>query len=100
MTCWSLRSATARLRCAYWHDLDWRADLPAEREIEGFGKVPNPYLDPEPEMRDFDGNEKHVQHTWSVSGTYLNVQGWDKQLVLKVYSEQRAQYVARQEGVS
>ncbi|MGH3203511.1 MAG: hypothetical protein ACRDP5_15870 [Streptosporangiaceae bacterium] len=80
----------------YWYDLDWRADLPARREIKGLGRVPNPYTSSE--LRDFDGDGRHVEHTWT--GRYLNVQGWDRQLVRKVYSEQRAQYVARQEGIS
>ena len=33
-------------------------------------------------------------------GPVLNVQGWDLDRCCKVYSEQRAQFLARQEGVS
>lgn len=79
----------------YWYDLDWRADRPNERSGTAY-TLANPYMDSE--LRDFDGNERHVQHTWS--GSSLNVQGWDKALVRKVYSEQRAQYLARKEGIS
>jgi len=79
----------------YWYDLDWRAHWGDRKVISGIS-IANPEITSE--LRDFDGNEKHVEHTWS--GSSLNVQGWDKQLVLKVYSEQRSQYVARQEGVS
>ena len=50
------------------------------------------------ELRDFDGNEHRVEHTWS--GRRLNVQGWDREADVKVYSEQRAQFLARKEGVS
>lgn len=79
----------------YWYDLDWRADWGDRRAVMGVS-VANPHIDSE--QRDFDGNEKHVEHTWT--GRYLNVQGRDKQAVLKVYSEQRAQYLAKQAGVS
>ncbi len=78
----------------YWYDLDWRAEW-RDREGDGLASA-NPVMDSE--LRDFDGDEKNVAHTWT--GKWLKVQGWDKQTVLKVYSEQRAQYVARQEGVS
>lgn len=76
----------------YWHDLDWDARKPDQD-----GSWGNPGIDRE--LRDFDGNAKHVEHTWS-GGAWLNVQGWDLALVKKVYSEQRAQYLARKEGIS
>lgn len=78
----------------YWYDLDW------DSRVQDRNSSPTRYGNPhvEPELRDFDGNERHVQHTWS--GAWLNVQGWDLALVKKVYGEQRAQYLARQEGVS
>jgi len=78
----------------YWYDLDWRAEW-RDREGDGLA-VANPLVNSE--LRDFDGDEKNVTHEWT--GKWLTVKGWDKQLVLKVYSEQRAQYLARQEGVS
>jgi hypothetical protein len=77
----------------YWYDLDWRADRPDDPNP--FGVLPNPYT--ASELRDFDGNEKYVQHSWS--GSLLNVQGWDLALVKKVYSEQRAKYLAQQAGL-
>jgi hypothetical protein len=78
----------------YWYDLDWHADRPDHKGA--WPVVANPYV--HSELRDFDGDERRVEHTWS--GDWLNVQGWDKQAVMKVYSEQRTQYLARQEGVS
>ena len=78
----------------YWYDLDWRAEW-KDREGDGLAAA-NPLINSE--LRDFDGDEKNVTHTWA--GEWLTVKGWDKQAVLKVYSEQRAQYLARQEGVS
>jgi hypothetical protein len=80
----------------YWYDLDWDARKPDTAGGHG-GFGANPGIS-EGEMRDFDGNERRAEHTWS--GSWLNVQGWDRDLMLKVYSEQRAQYLARQEGVS
>lgn len=79
----------------YWHDLDWWADQPDEMAVSGY-KVANPCTSSE--LRDFDGSEKRAQHAWS--GVNLNVQGWDLDLVKKVYSEQRAQYLARKEGIA
>ena len=73
-----------------WHTLNWRADWP-EREAEAGFVAGNPH--PWTERRDFDGDERRVEHTWS-GGVHLNVQGWDPDLVRKVYSEQRAQFLA------
>lgn len=88
-----VRSGPVEVR--YWYELDWDA-----RKADTYGGhggfAANPYVDSE--LRDFDGDERRAEHTWS--GACLNVQGWDKDLVLKVYSEQRAQFLARQEGVS
>lgn len=80
-----------------WHVLYWRGDRPGWRaSIQS------------DDLRDFDGNEKHVQHRWGrahmqaegSADAHLQVEGWDLTLVKKVYSEQRAQYLARQEGIS
>lgn len=78
----------------YWYDLDWRADRPDSQEAPF--AMGNPTVDSE--LRDFDGDERRAEHRWSAQ--WLNVQGWDRDHVMKVYSEQRAQYVATQEGVS
>jgi hypothetical protein len=79
-----------------WYDLDWRASRADRASGQDWIAVPNPHVTDE--LRDFDGNEKLVQHTWS--GTWLNVQGWDLALVKKVYGEQRGQYLARKEGIT
>ena len=81
----------------YWYDLDWDTREGDSRQVMG-EPIGNPYIS-QPELRDFDGDERHVQHTWS-GGIHLNVQGWDRDLVMKVYSEQRAQFLARKEGVT
>lgn len=83
-----------------WYRLMWRGDQPeSDREA-------NPYVEAG-DLRDFDGNEKHVEHRWGrayqqeVPGeAHLTVEGWDLALVKKVYGEQRAQYLARKEGIS
>lgn len=50
---------------------------------------------------DFDGRPNHVEHTWHTTpGTgnvWLVVEGWELERVQKVYSEQRAQYIARKD---
>lgn len=88
-----------------WHLLTWRGDRADRMGVDNRG-LPNPHVY-SGEMRDFDGNAKHVQHTWSkahmqeVDGqAHLAVGGWDLALVKKVYGEQRAQYLARKEGIS
>jgi hypothetical protein len=78
----------------YWHGLIGRCDQP-ERD-GSWPAVANPAV--YSELRDFDGDEKHATHSWD--GERLYVQGWDKQLVMKVYSEQRAQHLAAREGVA
>lgn len=78
-----------------WHCLRWdpaTPDAPATRR-----HAANPaewdY------RRDFDGRPKWTEHSWNSSqhGTFLNVQGWDLERVRKVYSEQRAQHIARKD---
>jgi hypothetical protein len=80
----------------YWYRLTWNPRLPDRKAA--FPAMANPHI--YDDYRDFDGSEKHVEHTWAPETGVLYVQGWDRQLVLKVYSEQRAQYLARKEGVS
>jgi len=77
----------------FWYDLDWDTREPEQQDAW----PPNPHI--ESELRDYDGDEKRAEHTWS-GDVFLNVQGWDRDLVRKVYSEQRAQFLARKEGVS
>jgi hypothetical protein len=88
-----------------WYSLKWRGDRGEFMGTEPRG-ARNPYVYAG-EQRDFNGNEKHVQHSWGRAylqecdgNAHLTVEGWDLALVKKVYSEQRAQYLARQEGIS
>lgn len=49
---------------------------------------------------DFDGHPNRATHEWGKNGLhvpFLTVSGWDRERVLKVYSEQRAQYIARRD---
>ena len=81
-----------------WHILWWNAEQPdAERDGSRLG---NPWE--LTDSRDFDGNPRRAAHDWGrrFGERVLRVQGWDRERVLKVYSEQRAQYIARQQGVS
>jgi len=75
-----------------WHYLHWNPALP-DREAS-WPTSANPYL--ESELRDFDGDERNVQHEWVEfpGRKWLRVSGWDRRRVLKVYSEQRGQYLA------
>ena len=88
-----------------WYSLKWRGDRGDFMGTEPRG-ARNPYVY-DGEQRDFDGNEKHVEHRWSKAymqgiegNAHLEVGGWDLALVKKVYGEQRAQYLARQEGIA
>ena len=90
-----------------WHSLYWHP----HRADEGPqpGRMGNPWE--YAETRDFDGDPRRVEHNWSSSRgitqddqiigiRLLRVQGWDRARVLKVYSEQRAQELARREGIA
>jgi hypothetical protein len=89
-----------------WYHLTWRGDR-ADRMGEDGRGLPNPYVYAGDE-RDFNGDERHVEHRWSkghlqaenTGNAHLEVEGWDVALVKKVYSEQRAQYLARKEGIA
>lgn len=95
MTCWELEVRDGPVEVRFWYDLDWDTRKGDSQEVMNVA-LPNPHIDSE--LREFDGDERHAEHTWS--GAWLNVQGWDRDLVLKVYGEQRGQYLARREGVS
>lgn len=83
-----------------WHTLTWRTELAdaTDRQIAAYDQNPATCSS----MRDFDGNERNCSHSWSTawdSATrtrvpILYVQGWDLDRVRKVYSEQRAQFIA------
>lgn len=88
-----------------WNKLWWHPGQPDKEGLPGYG-MPNPYEDAH-ELRDFDGDERHCEHSWvkqsqfsGVQQDLLTVEGWDPKLVRKVYSEQRARYLAGQEGVT
>lgn len=83
-----------------WYWLWWFADQPDRKRGNGLISS-NPVIHDDG-LRDFDGDPRHAEHRWdhSLNRNVLTVEGWDKQLVMKVYSEQRAQYLARREGVS
>jgi hypothetical protein len=82
-----------------WHTLLWNPGIP-DRE-PGRGEMGNPYEGHG--LADFTGSEPGVRCHWAgppefagMAGPVLTVQGWDLARVRKVYSEQRAQYLARQ----
>lgn len=77
-----------------WYMLRWATDVADREAVFVYAANPAEYS----ELRDFDGDDRHAEHHWN--GVYLDVGGWDLALVRKVYSEQRAQYTARQEGIS
>lgn len=54
---------------------------------------------PHAKRRAFDGHPNYARHEWRKDGraSYLVVEGWERERVLKVYSEQRAQYIARKD---
>ena len=83
-----------------WNTLMWHAERP-DREAANFAAAnPSEYSS----LKDFDGRPQNVTHAWygppARTGPVLHVEGWDLGRIRKVYSEQRAQFLARQEGVS
>jgi hypothetical protein len=81
-----------------WHTLIWHAKI-TDREATSNAQA-NPHEFSYPQ--DYDGCPQYVTHGWPNSpiGAVLTVQGWDLTQVRTVYSEQRAQYLAREEGIS
>lgn len=83
-----------------WHRLTWNTKIP-DRSGGDFS-LANPHE--MGDLKDFGGDPRHVEHQWhgppEITAPVLYVEGWDLRRVRKVYSEQRAQYLARQEGVS
>lgn len=80
-----------------WHFLMWEPAIPDRPASTTAAANPLEHSD----ERDYDGRPKHVEHRWDERRPYgrtsLTVQGWDLERVRKVYSEQRAQYIARQD---
>ena len=83
-----------------WHTLIW-TPARGDREAE-WPATANPSKFSS--LKDFDGDPRNVVHAWygppQRTGDVLHVEGWDLARVRKVYSEQRAQFLARKEGVS
>jgi len=90
-----------------WHRLYWHAGQPDQDP--GGVRAGNPWMFSD--HHDFDGDPRRVEHKWTSRRAVnaddvvfdmpvLTVEGWDRDRVLKVYSEQRAQHLARQQGVS
>jgi len=85
-----------------WHTLWWDSRRPDEERDPRAMRQANPYESSE--SRDFDGDPRHAEHRWNkdhngVRST-LSVGGWDRDQVRKVYSEQRAQHLAKAQGIS
>ncbi|WP_141576153.1 hypothetical protein [Actinomadura sp. WMMA1423] len=50
------------------------------------------------DRRTFDGHPNYARHEWGKTGRhvpFLRVEGWDRERVMKVFSEQRAQWATR-----
>jgi hypothetical protein len=82
-----------------WHTLWWDSARPDQTDLRGYS---NPYESSYP--RDFDGDPRHAEHRWNKDHngvrTTLIAGGWDRDQVRKVYSEQRAQHLAKAQGIS
>lgn len=78
-----------------WHEIIWSAHI-GDREADST-HMANPYQTAWP--KDYISEGGYVTHHWASRGTevVLCVQGWELDGVLKVYSEQRAKYLAGQE---
>jgi hypothetical protein len=79
-----------------WHTLTWNTKI---RDRDGDSNaLANPYESSYPQ--DYDGEPRNVMHSWGgppqLVADVLTVEGWDPAQVRKVYAEQRAQYLARE----
>jgi len=80
-----------------WYEIIWSPKIEDRDQIPGF-RMANP--DESSWPRDYTGNDSgYATHHWTSRGreVVLCVQGWELDRVRKVYSEQRAQYLAQQE---
>jgi hypothetical protein len=89
--------AEGPIEVRHWHRLAWWPDLP---DSGSDAEYPNPAT--WSQSRDFDGHPNHVEHAWKepagrAGRRSLVIEGWDLERIRKVYSEQRAQYTARQD---
>lgn len=71
-----------------WWTLRWFPRADSSRD-------PIPYSSP----RAFDGHPNYACHEWNKDAGHpmLVVSGWDRDRVMKVFSEQRAQWIARKD---
>lgn len=78
-----------------WHEIIWSPKIP-DRPGDGFAMA-NPHYAAWP--RDYTGDPGYATHHWASrrQEVVLCVQGWNPDRVHKVYSEQRAKYLASQE---
>lgn len=76
-----------------WYQLIWSPKIQDREHVPGY-RMGNPYEQTWPE--DFNGDPGYAAHHWTSRGSevVLCVQGWELDRVRKVYSEQRAQYLA------
>lgn len=82
-----------------WHHLVWSPNVPDRDRGGDYAEMANPHA--WSELREFDGHPNRAEHRWDsrwyrdAEYPILLVEGWDLERVRKVYSEQRAQHLAR-----
>jgi hypothetical protein len=80
-----------------WYQLIWSPKIEDREHVPGY-RMGNPHE--QTWQEDYTGNDPgYAAHHWTARGSevVLCVQGWELDRVRKVYSEQRAQYLADQE---
>lgn len=78
-----------------WHTLHWNPKEPDQTGDPDM--LENPWSNARPQ--EFDDKADFVEHRWvdnARRGDLLIVTGWDRERLMKVYSEQRAKYLAQQ----
>ncbi len=80
-----------------WHSIQWDTWIPDRGASDSHAENPNWYS----EKRGYDDQPENVMHSWRDHEPRgcrtLYVGGWDLDLVRKVYSEQRAQHIAKRD---
>jgi hypothetical protein len=92
-----------------WHTLYWATWQPDSQPSAG--RLGNPWTYSHGCPMDYDGNPRHIEIDWRDMPQFkegeglqickqLQISGWDPDRIRKVYSEQRAQFLAQREGVA
>lgn len=83
-----------------WYQLTWWPDIEDRRASSMATANPSIWDYVEDYNPDRKLNHQWLEHHMPGRPSTLRVEGWDRVAVMKVYSEQRARYLAEKEGIA